>query len=92
MSSSLCICPNGADVTILLYIGVTSSERHSSASALGINESEFNATVIVLTTIAAVGLVSFIGVFVGLILLTRRLKTIKAIKGQSYKRSATVRP
>ena len=59
---------------------------------LGIGEGEFKATVIVLTVIAAISLVSFISVFIGVILITRRLKTIKAIKGQSYKRPSPMRP
>ena len=58
-------------------------------SPLGIDDEEFNITVIVLTMIAAVALVSFIGVLIGVILITRRLKTVKAIKGQTYKKSTT---
>ena len=59
-----------------------------SKSLLGIDEAEYNATIVVLTLIAAIALVSFIGVFIGVILITRRLKTIKAIRGQNHKRSA----
>ncbi len=65
--------------------------HHSHNSPIGIDDMEYNATVIVLTLVAAVALISFIGIFIGLILITRRLKTMKAIKGHIYKKP-TARP
>lgn len=44
-------------------------------------EMHLTATIIVLTLLAAISLVSFIGVVIILIVINRRLKTVKAIRG-----------